>query len=312
MKKKKKTKLYLAAFLVLTLLAKYKLDKDLSNLEKEIKVKVEKIEDDYSIIAHRGFSSLEVENTSEAIVLASSKSYVDAIEVDARITKDGKIVISHSKNLYNGFLKITPISSLTFEEATGSTYTFYKFNAPDLLLTKENILIKNRQFKLNGRKYNVIGLPEGISCCKDKILLIDLKFENNIPEFTEEVKRELEGMDTSNLMFQSLDIEGIKYFQAHTGYNCQILIDSKEDFVHMKDFQNIGLRYNLVTYDLVHSLLSQGKNVSIWTINSMTILDDLIDELGDHYNDVSYITSCPDIIVVALKEKNNEKTLTNR
>ena len=80
MKKKKKTKLYLAAFLVLTLLAKYKLDKDLSNLEKEIKVKVEKIEDDYSIIAHRGFSSLEVENTSEAIVLASSKSYVDAID----------------------------------------------------------------------------------------------------------------------------------------------------------------------------------------------------------------------------------------
>ena len=35
------------------------------------------VDDDYNITAHRGFSSLEVENTKEAFSLAAEKNYVD-------------------------------------------------------------------------------------------------------------------------------------------------------------------------------------------------------------------------------------------
>ena len=45
-------------------------------------------DDDFLISAHRGFSSLEIENTSDSISLASKKDYIDYIEIDAIMTLD--------------------------------------------------------------------------------------------------------------------------------------------------------------------------------------------------------------------------------
>ena len=52
-------------------------------------------DDDFLIAAHRGFSSLEVENTEDAIRLADEKDYIDYIEIDIRMTKE-QIEISDS------------------------------------------------------------------------------------------------------------------------------------------------------------------------------------------------------------------------
>ena len=49
------------------------------------------------IIAHRGLSGLECENTCAAFVAAGNRSYC-GIETDVHVTKDGKIIVFHDDN----------------------------------------------------------------------------------------------------------------------------------------------------------------------------------------------------------------------
>ena len=304
MTKKKKIAIFITTFILLVSGIKYKLYKDVSKLERKIKIKTEHMQnDDYFIVSHRGFSSLEVENTKEAIVLAADKDYIDAIEFDVRMTKDGKAIISHDNSLCEKLFKTTNVSSLTYEEAINKQFVYYQFPIQDLYLTAENALIRTREFDLNGRTYQLIGLSDAITACKDKIILVDLKFDNNYKELKEEIKNELENTDKSNIIFQSLDVEGIKYFQEHTNFNCQVLISSKEQLNYMNYFQNVGLNYHLVTYDIVDKLINEGKKVFIWTINSPQVLDKITKELGNHYQEVCYITNYPDLILTMLEEK---------
>ena len=57
--------------------------------------------DEFFIAAHRGFSSLGVENSADSIICASNEEYIDYIEIDARLTKDGKIILAHDNKLIN-------------------------------------------------------------------------------------------------------------------------------------------------------------------------------------------------------------------
>jgi glycerophosphoryl diester phosphodiesterase len=50
------------------------------------------------VIAHRGLSAFETENTLGAFIAAGNKSYY-GIETDVHVTKDGKFVIIHDDNL---------------------------------------------------------------------------------------------------------------------------------------------------------------------------------------------------------------------
>ncbi len=54
------------------------------------------------MIAHRGLSGLEQENTVLAFIAAGNRSYF-GIETDVRITKDKKFILCHDDNL-KGFL----------------------------------------------------------------------------------------------------------------------------------------------------------------------------------------------------------------
>ena len=306
MKKSKRVTIYFVSFLIAFFGIRYKISKELNKFEQKIKTRVENLDDDYLIASHRGFSSLAVENTKEAIILATSKDYVDAIEIDARMTKDSKIILSHGKYLFEGLIP-KKVSELTYEEIKDKDFIYYKPYAPNLLVTAENILMNKRQFNLNFRSFKVISLLEALSYCKDKTVYLDLKFDNNTKEFTTKLKKELENVDKSNIIFQSLDLEGIKYFQEQTGFNCQVLISKKEDFAYIEYFQSIGFHYKLISYELIDNLLKQGKQISIWAINSKDVLDSVITILGDHYKEVTYITNCPDLIVYELEQKRLKK-----
>lgn len=50
------------------------------------------------MIAHRGASSIERENTNPAFVVAGAKSYY-GIETDVHVTKDGKFIICHDDDI---------------------------------------------------------------------------------------------------------------------------------------------------------------------------------------------------------------------
>lgn len=64
------------------------------------------------IIAHRANDEIHRENSLEAILNSLSKTYVDGIEIDIRITKDYKFIIHHNP-FYNAYyIKKTKLKKL--------------------------------------------------------------------------------------------------------------------------------------------------------------------------------------------------------
>ncbi len=268
--------------------------------------------DDFNIAAHRGFSSLEVENTTAAIELAAEKDYVDYIEIDARMTNDGKIVLSHNDQINISPLSKTSISNLNYKQIKNKKLNYQTVILDESILKSSNInekeLIGKRNLSLTNRTYTIAGLLEGINSCQDKKILLDLKFNKDVEEFTEELKTELQGIDTTNIIFQSSNLLGILYLQEHTDYNCLGILDKKEDLQYTSLFKNVGIRKNLINHETIAKLLDEEKNVAIWTINTTDELHEVTTELDDLYKDIIYITDYPDIIATKLSETELQKT----
>ena len=78
------------------------------------------------IIAHRGNDNLHKENSLEAIINSLNKKYVDGVELDIRLTKDKKLIVSHDP-FYNGYyithtnaIKLQRLGLNTLEEILSS------------------------------------------------------------------------------------------------------------------------------------------------------------------------------------------------
>lgn len=233
-------------------------------------------DDDFDIGAHRGFSSLAVENTVSSFEMAQYASYVDYIEMDARLTSDGEIVLSHNDEVYNLF-KSDKISEMTSDD-------------------------------LNGSSYEIASLDEGINACGDKKILIDLKFDNNVQDFIGALEKYFTNYDTSNIIFQSDDVEALLYLKSeHPEYFCSILVRSKEQFDLIDQFDGIGIRKNIIDKVFVEEVLEDDKLVLVWTLKSSDEVDAVALELDEYCDDVVYITDYPVLVHKHLVKKYREK-----
>ena len=305
MKKKKKIVIYVSLITLLSSGIKYTLSKERYHLYNAYinKVATESSGDDILISAHRGFSSMEVENTKEAILLANSKEYIDYIEMDVRLTYDSAIILSHDNILYD-INNSYNLSKLSYNEILNTIFVYHKnYNKNNLWNNLEDNIINNRNKDLNGRKYHLINLDDALINACDKRILLDLKFNNNIPLFTEKLIDKFENINTDNIIFQSLNIEGIKYVQNNTKFTCQVLISREEDLIYCDDFSRIGLRFSLVNYDLISDLIANNKQIAVWTINNSNELNYVLERVGEYYQDIIYITDYPDLIATKLHEK---------
>ena len=125
---------------------------------------------DYSIGAHRGDSSFAVENTKEAIVLASENEDVDYIEVDIRMSLDRKLYLSHDDNLLteDGNKKISEMMSADINRSKFIYVKDDKINYFDLLSDKDGREILRRIKCLNGSTYSIISLNDAMKLFGDK------------------------------------------------------------------------------------------------------------------------------------------------
>ena len=109
------------------------------------------------MIAHRGVSGLETENTKEAFIIAGNKSYY-GIETDVHVTLDGKFLICHDDNI----LRVT---------------------GKDLIIeqTKYDDIIKNKiyKFKTDINQLEFPNLTDYINICKkyNKEAILEIKNE---------------------------------------------------------------------------------------------------------------------------------------
>ena len=305
MKKSTKVIIYVSALTLFSQGIKYTIckGKNENYVNYILNMANDSINDGIQVSAHRGFSSKAIENTKEAIFLANNEKYIDYIEMDARLTKDGEIILSHDAILHNNSNYFN-ITNFSYDEALNTIFIYSKaYGYNNLWDHPEKIMINNRLMDLDGKFYQLISLKEALSLIKNKMILLDLKFNNDISLFTEKLQKELNDFDTSNIIIQSLNIEGIKYVQDHTNFNCQVLISSEKDLKYCNDFLRIGLNYHLVNYELIDNLIKNNKKVSLWTINNTHDLEDVLNKVGEYYHDIIFITDYPDLIAAKLHEK---------
>ena len=111
------------------------------------------------MIAHRGVSGLELENTCPAFVAAGVKSYY-GIETDVHVTKDGKFIVVHDDDLKRIAGLDMSVEGSTFDELRA-------------------VRLKDTDGKTERADLFLPSLDEYINICKkyDKQAILELKNE---------------------------------------------------------------------------------------------------------------------------------------
>lgn len=223
------------------------------------------------IIAHRGCSGLELENTNAAFIAAGNRSYY-GVETDIHCTIDGKYIIFHDDKT-----KRLAIDNMVIEESTYDTLRGL------LLLQKDGV---------KGRTdLRMPNLEEYIGICKyyEKVAVLELK-NHMEKEAVNEICDQIEALGyLENVVFISFDLENMitireRYPQQPAQY--LVMKCEEEEFEALKKYNlDLDIYYPSVTKEMVDKCHAAGIKVNCWTVDKKEDAEKLI-EYG-----VDYITS---------------------
>ena len=253
-----------------------------------------------SVIAHRGLSSLEIENSFEAIKLGLQDKSTTGVEIDIRLTKDKKIVVIHDDEINNKKVSTSTLEELQKEKIKASIPTTTDY-ITSLFDNISGNLIRTRFQIVQNKTTKISTLKEILDLYKDyqeKELIIEFKFEDNEDDFIQEFDNLIKEYNYSKIIIQSNDYQKLtKMKQLHPEFEYHLII-KKDNYEELKkqDLDGYVIRKNLINYDDINTLLNNNKKVSIWTIASYQDFKDTNEKLQDLNNKVSYITNYPDAI----------------
>lgn len=225
------------------------------------------------MVAHRGLSGLEMENTLPAFVAAGNRSYF-GIETDVHRTADGKFVVIHDDNTKRVGIDCLEVENTTFE-------------------TLRSLHLIDKDGKRGRIDLRIPTLQEYIQVCKKygKVSVLELKnhFEGEDIDKVIEIIRE-EG-HLENTVFISFDLPNLIYLRS-------VLPEQKAQYLvggFTKDVLDALKTYNLdldinfrsvtVTKEMVELLHANGIEVNVWTVDRLEDAQRMV-EYG-----VDYITS---------------------
>lgn len=213
------------------------------------------------MIAHRGVSGLETENTKEAFILAGNKTYF-GIETDVHVTKDGKFLICHDDNI----LRVTGVD-LVIEES----------NYEDII--KHKIY----KFKTNDNKLDFPNLTDYINICKDYEKEAILEIKNEVKE--EDAIRIVEEIislgwleHTTIISFSMNNLLNIR--KHYSNINLQFLTgEFSDELLEVLVNNNISLDYYFgnLTKEIVDKMHDNNLVVNCWTVDKEIDAYNLID-----------------------------------
>lgn len=208
------------------------------------------------IIAHRGLSGIETENTAAAFVAAGNRSYF-GIETDVHMTKDGKFVAIHDENIsrVSGIDKI--IEESTYEEL-------------------KNIRLLSKEDGTTRSDLVIPLLYEYIKICKKygKTAVLELKTDFK-KEQVEKIISEIQSENyLQNTVFISFHWNPLVFVR-------EILPDATVQFLTVKlevglikklkeSKFDLDIHYNSLNKKIVKELHKNGIKVNCWTVDSPT------------------------------------------
>lgn len=207
------------------------------------------------MIAHRGLSGLERENTNAAFVAAGNRSYF-GIETDVHKTADGKFVIIHDEDT---------------RRISGGKIDLNVENSP--LSDAQTVVLPDHD-GIERSDLRIPTLAEYVRICKkyDKVCVLELKnaFEPEDIRAIIEIIRAYSYLE--NVIFISFVLENcICLREMLPEQNIQWLLsrDIDEQIVNTLCRYRFGLDsdYKYVTQSVVAQLHEHGLEVNCWTCN---------------------------------------------
>ena len=205
------------------------------------------------MVAHRGMSGLEPENTHAAFIAAGNRSYF-GIETDIHRTVDGYFVAIHDDSTKRMSGDDLIVENATFE-------------------TLRNMRLKRKDGEKGRTDLRIPTLQEYISICKhyEKVAVLELK-----NEFTSEdidticrIIEELEYMD--NTIFISFAFENMVHIRKRCPQQAaQFLISTFEDDLidRLLEYHlDLDIYHKALTAENVKACHDAGIKVNCWTVD---------------------------------------------
>ena len=210
------------------------------------------------MIAHRGASGLETENTCASFVVAGSKTYY-GIETDVHLTADGQFILIHDDDLKRVANLNLPVEESTFERLR-------QIRLPDV----------------DGNIREDLCLPsldEYIRICKRYQKQAVLELKNRIPdEKIIQLIQRIIALDyfpkTTFISFFGDNLLTVR--QAYPSADVQYLTETCDEWEikFMLDNRLDADLYDVcVTKEKVNRLKSAGLKVNCWTVNTVKIAE---------------------------------------
>ena len=223
------------------------------------------------MVAHRGLSGIELENTASAFVAAGNRSYW-GIETDVHRTIDGKYICFHDDNT-----KRVGGDEMIVEKTTYET------------LRAIRLVDKDGQ---KGRKDLIMpSLKEYIGICRkyDKTAVLELK-NHFKPEHIQEIVEIIRSCGwLERTTFISFDLPNMICIRNLLPEQpAQFLISEVTDWLLdelVKNHLDLDIRFTALTAEYVQKLHEAGVKVNVWTVDGLEDAQRLA-EYG-----VDYITS---------------------
>ena len=214
------------------------------------------------MVAHRGLSGIERENTNAAFVAAANRSYF-GIETDIHKTVDGKYVLIHDDKTGR-----VAIDNMVVEESTFDTLRSLILTDKDGTKSRSDIRIPTLEEYI------------GINKKYGKVAVLELKNafeENEIYEICDKISA-LDYLDGT--IFISFCYDNLVYIRKkYPTQAAQFLISTYDDELldrlraHNLD---LDIYHKALTPEIVARLHAEGITVNCWTVDDLARAEELI------------------------------------
>ena len=223
------------------------------------------------MIAHRGLSGLEVENTCSAFVAAGNRGFF-GIETDVHITSDGQCIIIHDDTTGRVANKNLPVEKTPYAAL-------------------RELKLKDRFEKPARKDLALPSLTEYSQICKkyEKTSVLELKnpMEKQSIERVIDCVRNVGWLE--NTIFISFDLNNLLCLRSY-------LPEQKAQYLTEKPIKelpdllayhhlDLDIRYRSLTKELAQAVHEKGREINVWTVNTIRSARRMI-QMG-----VDYITT---------------------
>lgn len=204
------------------------------------------------MIAHRGLSGLESENTMPAFIAAANRSFF-GIETDVHLTKDNEFIIMHDSNTKRMTGTSTVIESSKFKKLR-------KLQVKDIDSKTERIDLK------------IPTLDEYLTVCKRycKTAVIEIKGDFSVKEM-DRVMASV-GDYSDNAVIISFSYESLENLRVnHPTQNAQFLCQSIDDEMLVRlarDGFGLDISHKAMTEELFEKCIARGIATNVWIVNT--------------------------------------------